>query len=94
MLFETHDACDGVIITSPEVFEPEGIAATKEWFGETGRPAWAIGPLLYAASSNEAVAGEAALSEDSGEIMKFMNSVLSLHGERSMLYVRCVPATF
>ena len=83
-----YDVFDGMIITSPEPYEPHAIAATKEWFAETHRDVWAIGPLLPSTASKEAVAGEGALSETSEQIKAFMDDVLRSQGEHSMLFVR------
>ena len=77
-----------MILTSPEAYEPHAVAATKEWFAETNRSVWALGPLLPPAGSDAAIAGEEASSEDFGVIKKFMDNALALHGERSILYVR------
>lgn len=86
-LFETYDLCDALIITSPEAYEPVTISATKEWWRETKRKVWAIGPLMPSPSSQEAIAGEQAQSANFGEIKQFMDNILSSHGENSMLYV-------
>lgn len=86
-LFETFDLCSGLIITSPEAYEPVTITATKEWWGEMKRKVWAIGPLMPSPSSKEAIAGEEAQSANFGEIKHFMDNILSSNGENSMLYV-------
>ena len=86
-LFETFELCNGLIVTSPEAYEPVTITATKEWWGEMKRKVWAIGPLMPSPSSKEAVAGEEAQSANFNEIKQFMNKILSSHGEHSMLYV-------
>ena len=87
---DTYKSSDALILASPEIYEPESIAATKEWFAETGRPVWAIGPLYRAsiANSKEAVAKEESLSENAAEIRKFLDDTLALRGEHSMVFVR------
>lgn len=87
-LYETYESCDGMIIASPMVYESEAIVATKEWFAESNRPVWAVGPLPVSSGSHQAIAGEEAQSERSADIRGFMDGVLTSHGERSMLYVR------
>lgn len=84
---ETFQSCDGQILASPEIYEPEAIAVYKEWFATKGRPVWAVGPLLPLAASTHAIAGESTLSENAADIKKFMDGVFTTHGEKSMLYV-------
>ncbi|KAH8103111.1 UDP-Glycosyltransferase/glycogen phosphorylase [Cristinia sonorae] len=86
-LLDTYIQCDGMMLTSPEAYEPAAIIATREWFSLTNRSIWAIGPILPSITSVEAMAGEGAQSESSGAIKKFMNETLATHGEHSMLYV-------
>ena len=86
-IFDTYEACSGLILTTPEAYEPEAIAATKDWWAETQRQVWAIGPLLPSVASTEAVAGEEAQSPNFGEIKQFMDRIAQSHGERSLLYV-------
>ncbi|TCD71962.1 hypothetical protein EIP91_000094 [Steccherinum ochraceum] len=86
-LLDAFDAIDGVIITSPEVYEPKAITATREWFAETNRGVWAIGPLLPKMDTKEAREGEAAQSEKSAEVQRFMEMVIEKFGERKMLYI-------
>lgn len=91
-LIDTYGACDGMVIASPEAYEPAAITAIREWFAGTGnRSVWAIGPLFPPTASKEAMAGEATLSESFGDIKKFMDNTLALHGEHSMLYVSPHP---
>ena len=86
--FDTCEYCTGgMIIASPEVYEPVAIAAMKKWWGEMQRQVWVIGPLMPSPSREEAIAGEEAQSASFGEIKQFMDKTLSSHGEISMLYV-------
>lgn len=89
-LFDTWNACDGIIVTSPEVYEPAGIDALRSWFAETGRGTWVIGPLLHDLSNKEAVAGEEAQSEKAVEIRQFMDGVLAQYGAQSLVYASAV----
>ncbi|THH23193.1 hypothetical protein EUX98_g7991 [Antrodiella citrinella] len=84
---DAYDSCDGMLITSPEVYEPHAIAATKEWFAESSRSVWAIGPLAPATTTEQAMSNEEAQSENSADIKKFLDSVLSKNGEHSAIYV-------
>ncbi|KAH8085451.1 UDP-Glycosyltransferase/glycogen phosphorylase [Cristinia sonorae] len=86
-LFETYEQCDGLLITSPEAYEPAAIAATKDWFAESKRGVWAIGPLLPSTTSEKAKSGEESLSESSAAIKTFMDETLKKNGEHSMLYI-------
>ncbi|KAH8085452.1 UDP-Glycosyltransferase/glycogen phosphorylase [Cristinia sonorae] len=86
-LFDTFDQCDGFLITSPEVYEPAAISALKEWFAESKRGLWAVGPLLPSSGSEGAKTGEESLSANSDAIKKFMDETWAKHGERSMLYI-------
>lgn len=54
-LYETIETIDGLILTSPEVYEPTVIADTRDWLAEKGRSVWAIGPLMPSLNSEEAV---------------------------------------
>ncbi|KAH8087202.1 UDP-Glycosyltransferase/glycogen phosphorylase [Cristinia sonorae] len=88
--FAVHDCiehCDGMLITSPEAYEPAAIIAIKEWFAETNRGVWAIGPLLPPMSSAKAMTGEQSLSGSSDVIKNFMDKTLVTHGQHSMIYI-------
>ncbi|KAH8103099.1 UDP-Glycosyltransferase/glycogen phosphorylase [Cristinia sonorae] len=85
-LLETMNTCDGVILTTPEVYEQPAVSAFKEWFRETNRSVWALGPLLPSISSKEAIAGEESLSASSAQITKFMDEALASNGKHSVLY--------
>lgn len=89
-LYDTFENCSGMIIASPEVYEPAAIAAIKDWYGEIGRKVWSLGPLLPLSSRKEAIAGEEAQSANFSDIKHFMDKVLLSHGEGSMLYVNAV----
>ncbi|KAH8103112.1 UDP-Glycosyltransferase/glycogen phosphorylase [Cristinia sonorae] len=86
-LFDTFGACDGIILASPEPYEPEAVAATRAWFAEDNRETWALGPLLPSMATKEAIAGEEALSESFGQIKKFLDDAQTNYGDRSVLYI-------
>ncbi|THH28055.1 hypothetical protein EUX98_g6132 [Antrodiella citrinella] len=90
-LFDAYDSCDGMIITSPEVYEPHAVAATREWLAETSRPVWAIGPLAMSRTTQQAMSNEEAQSEKSADIRKFLDKTLSKHGEHSAIYASFWP---
>ena len=85
--FDSFEACDGMILTSAEAYEPQAITAMKEWFAETSRSVWAVGPLLPSIASQEAIAGEEASSPNFKELTSFLNSTLESHGPHSVLFV-------
>ena len=78
---------DGVILTSPQSYEPESTAAMKRWFADTGRPVYLCGPLLPGASKAAAVENEVKQSANGAEIQAFLDEVLDARGEKSLLYV-------
>ena len=81
------EKADGVLLFTPASYEPEAVAAAKSWFGETGRHAYAVGPLLPAASKATAQAHEKKLSAESAEIITFLDETLKTSGEKSLVYV-------
>ena len=85
--FDAYDACDGLILTSPEVYEPHAIAAMKAWFAESHRDVWAIGPLYPFPASKEAIAGEEVSSTCFKDVAQFLDAALVSHGEHSVLFV-------
>ena len=89
-LSQVYEHADGLIMTSPEAYEPEGIAATREWFADTKRPVWAVGPLNPPANTKEAIAGEEAICDNFDEIKSFMDNAQKTRGEQSVIYVSIV----
>ena len=69
-------------MATPECYEPESVAALREWYAEMFRSAYACGPLLPPKSNHK---------EDNSEkgvaIEEFMNTVLRTHGAKSLVYV-------
>ncbi|THH28048.1 hypothetical protein EUX98_g6129, partial [Antrodiella citrinella] len=86
-LFDTYDTCDGLIITSPEVYEPHATTATREWLAETSRSVWAIGPLAISTTTQQAMSNEEAQSEKSADIKNFLDNALSKHKAHSVIYI-------
>ena len=87
-LLRTFEASDGLFMFTPTSYEPEAVAAAKGWFAETGRPAYAVGPLLPSASKATAAANEQKQSAESSQILEFMDANLKISGEKSLVYVR------
>ena len=72
---------------TPASYEPESVAAAKGWFAETGRPAYAVGPLLPSASKEAANANEKKQSTEGSQIQEFLDATLKNSGPKSLLYV-------
>ncbi|KAJ3487391.1 hypothetical protein NLI96_g3558 [Meripilus lineatus] len=81
------EQCDGLIMTTPEEYEPEGIADIKKWFAKTSRSVYHLGPLLPALNDPKVSAEEKSISANGQEISDFMDSVLKSHGPQSMVYM-------
>lgn len=79
------EACDGIVLATPECYEPEAIAALRDWLAETSRPIYAIGPLIP--SGAQAAAFEKLQSSDAAKVESFLDAKLASHGEHSVLYV-------
>ncbi|RPD63794.1 UDP-Glycosyltransferase/glycogen phosphorylase [Lentinus tigrinus ALCF2SS1-6] len=86
-IYETLETTDGAILFTPESYEPEAVAAFRRWFAETGRPAYASGPLLPSASKEAANETEKKLSKESPEIQDFLDVTLKTDGKKSLLYI-------
>ncbi len=87
MLLRTLEASDGLMMITPTSYEPEAVATAKAWFAETGRPSYAVGPLLPSASKATAVANEKKQSSEASEIQEFLDATLKTSGEKSLVYV-------
>ncbi|KAI0943612.1 hypothetical protein AcW1_002736 [Taiwanofungus camphoratus] len=82
--YETFAGCDGVIMSTPECYEPQTLTAIRDLFARTSRSIWVCGPLL--ATSEQALAQEREQSSKALEIEEFMDSILSSHGKHSLVY--------
>ncbi|GJJ13356.1 hypothetical protein Clacol_007608 [Clathrus columnatus] len=90
--FKMLHECDGMICASNTAFEPEAYRATKEWFAETSRPLYVVGPLLpdsilSSELSNGSKIVDPQLSTDEKEIVAFLDNIYATSGSRSLLYV-------
>ena len=88
ILSRTLEKADGLLMYTAEAYEPEGVAAIKEWYAETGRKAYITGPLLPAAPKSAASATEQTPSNDL--IINFLDETLKASGEKSLVYVSCM----
>nr|VWO96367.1 N/A [Ganoderma boninense] len=86
-VYETLEAVDGIFLATSGSYEPEAVAAMKEWFMETSRPAYVCGPLLPSASKTMAAMYEMDESDSSDEVKWFLDAALARSGERSLLYI-------
>ncbi|KAI5116141.1 hypothetical protein M0805_006322 [Coniferiporia weirii] len=81
--------CDGAIVMSSKAYEPQAIAALEDWFSETGRPVYSVGPLIPFANlkaGNNSLIDSASNGEKS-KVISFLDNALNKYGERSLLYI-------
>ncbi|OSX64471.1 glycosyltransferase family 1 protein [Postia placenta MAD-698-R-SB12] len=83
--YDMFAACDGVILATSDCYEPETTAALKKHFAQTSRSVHLCGPMIPCGAQARALEGEQC--RDTVEIEDFLESTLSSHGERSVLYV-------
>ncbi|TBU44934.1 UDP-Glycosyltransferase/glycogen phosphorylase [Dichomitus squalens] len=86
-VYNTLEVSDGLMMITPNSYEPEAVAAAKGWFAQTGRPAYAVGPLLPSASKEAADANEKKQSSEGGQIQEFLDATLKTSGPKSLLYI-------
>lgn len=80
------ESCDGALLITAEPYEAEAVAAVKNWYAETGRPAYVCGPLLPPTSATS-TAKEKQQSTEAVQIQEFLDTTLKTSGEKSLLYV-------
>lgn len=78
--------CDGIIIASSEAYEKVSLEALRSWYSELNKPLYAVGPLLPKNFGGV----EALTGQRNAEIETFLESMLTQHGERSVVFVRFV----
>ncbi|KAH9828759.1 uncharacterized protein C8Q71DRAFT_719010, partial [Rhodofomes roseus] len=81
----TMEACDGIVLATPECYETEAIAALRDWLAGSSRLIYACGPLIP--SGVQAVAYEKLQSSDAAKVESFLHAKLASHGEHSVLYI-------
>lgn len=72
------EACDAFILTTNDGYDPEGVSATRRWLEESGgRELYAVGLMPRPIES----------LEGDGPVQVFLDKMLALRGEKSLLYV-------
>jgi len=84
--YDVFTACNGVILATPEWYEPEAIATLREWFASTSRGVYTCGPMVPHGKRADVIEGEQA--ECTTTIMQFLQSARETYGDHSVLYVR------
>ncbi|KAK7682538.1 hypothetical protein QCA50_014338 [Cerrena zonata] len=79
------DQCDGIVLSTAQPYEPEAVAEVTAWFAETSREVYTFGHLLPIGAG--ASAGEQKDSEQSAEIVQFLQKTLETDGPESLLYI-------
>ncbi|KAI0644656.1 UDP-Glycosyltransferase/glycogen phosphorylase [Trametes meyenii] len=85
-VYEILETVDGIVLLTPEPFEPGAVDAVRKWYAETGRPTVVTGPLLPPPSAT-ASENEKKQSKVANEIEEFLEVTLKTYGERSLLYI-------
>jgi len=87
-LQNSFDICDGVITQTSEAYEPEALSAVRTWLNASNKTVHCIGPLIPLPDANVNFAsGEAKQSKDAEELQAFMDKVLTIRGEQSLLFI-------
>ncbi|KAI0743898.1 UDP-Glycosyltransferase/glycogen phosphorylase [Daedaleopsis nitida] len=86
-VYDSFEKNDGVVLFTPECYEPEAVAGVRAWFAETGRPVYTAGPLLPSASQATANANEVKLSAEGSAFQTFLDETLKTSGEKSLIYI-------
>ncbi|KAI0371040.1 UDP-Glycosyltransferase/glycogen phosphorylase [Pilatotrama ljubarskyi] len=85
-IYEALESCDGTFLMSPQSYEPDAVAAVRQWYAETSRQVYVCGPLLPPQTAT-AAENEKKQSKVSAEIQEFLDKTLKTAGERSLLYM-------
>ncbi|KAI0676371.1 UDP-Glycosyltransferase/glycogen phosphorylase [Trametes maxima] len=83
--YDMFTACDGVLMPTPECFDTLSLIGARAWMAETGRRAYAVGPIL--ATGPQALENELMEADRGTEIRDFVSRVLKSHGPKSLLYI-------
>ena len=83
--FRVMTLCDGIVLASPECYEPNTIAALREWMAETSRPIRIV-PMTPCGSLTDVV--EKRQPDITADVEDSLTFTLDRRGERSPLYVR------
>ncbi|KAI0355981.1 UDP-Glycosyltransferase/glycogen phosphorylase [Trametes cingulata] len=84
-IYDMFTACDGVLMSTPECYDPLSIIGTRAWMAETGRGAYAVGPIVSGGA--QAVENELMEADKGTEIRDFISRIMKSHGPKSLLYI-------
>ncbi|KAJ3980904.1 hypothetical protein F5890DRAFT_1557274 [Lentinula detonsa] len=73
---------DGLICVSVEAFEPEAVAALKEWYNSMNKTCYSVGPLSIHGSKPIQSA-----NETDTLVKNFLNRIQGEFGSKSMIYI-------
>jgi len=75
--------CDGVIISTSEVYERVSLKALESWLSGLSKPLYPVGPLLPPDYGSDRTSSQIGLEHT--EAKTFLESMLAQHGEHSVL---------
>ncbi|KAJ6460357.1 hypothetical protein C8R47DRAFT_1242821 [Mycena vitilis] len=75
-------ACDGVIISTAEAYEPVSLKALESWFTSISKPLYAVGPLLPPSFGSRLHA-----NDGETEVKAFLDRMLGRYGAHSLLFI-------
>ncbi|KAI0645438.1 UDP-Glycosyltransferase/glycogen phosphorylase [Trametes meyenii] len=81
-IHELLEDCDSMLLYTAESYEPDAVAAAREWFAETSRKIYVCGPLVPLR-----VPDEDSQAKNMAETQAFMSSTLVASGQQSLLYI-------
>ncbi|KAI0356302.1 UDP-Glycosyltransferase/glycogen phosphorylase [Trametes cingulata] len=85
-IYEALETCDGAFVVTAQSYEPEAVAAVRQWYAETSRQVYTCGPLVPS-QTVAAAENEKKQSNASGEIQEFLDTTLRTSGKHSLLYI-------
>ncbi|KAJ7671650.1 UDP-Glycosyltransferase/glycogen phosphorylase [Mycena polygramma] len=75
-------ACDGVIISTAEAYEPVSLKALESWSTSISKRLYAVGPLLPLSFGSHSH-----ISDGETEVKQFLDGMLAQYGEHSLLFI-------
>ncbi|OSC97758.1 glycosyltransferase family 1 protein [Trametes coccinea BRFM310] len=84
-IYDMFTKCDGVLVATPECYDPLSLIGTRAWMAETGRGAYAVGPIV--STGVRAVENELMEADKGTEVRDFVSKVLKSRGPKSLLYI-------
>ncbi|EMD40085.1 glycosyltransferase family 1 protein [Gelatoporia subvermispora B] len=82
--YDCFTETDGIVLSLPECYEPEALAAVRKMCEDTNRTVYAFGPLL--AFGKQAIGADVQQSGKGAEIQEMLDSILKSHGPQSLVY--------